>query len=129
MGRGFLTFMPQYRILDNQYLGLAIDTGLLGLLSLLGLFVVGMVVALRTRFRSSDPATRSLAQSLAASIAAAVASFALFDAFSFPMFAGLTFMMLGLAGCLWRLERDRQDAGIGHPEMTGRSSAVRTRAH
>ena len=121
VGRGFLTFMPQYRILDNQYLGLAIDTGLLGVFSLLALFVVGLVVALRTRFRSSDPATRSLAQSFAASIAVAMASFALFDAFSFPMFAGLTFMVLGLAGCLWRLERALDDAGSRSPDDgTGR---------
>jgi polysaccharide biosynthesis protein PslJ len=106
IGRGFLTFLPEYRILDNQYLGLLIDCGLLGLLSLLGLFFTGIVVSILCRRRSNDPDTRSLGQSLAAAIASATASFALFDAFSFPMFAGITFLVLGLAGCLYRLERE-----------------------
>lgn len=102
-GRGFLTFLPQYRILDNQYLGMLIDTGILGLLALVGLFTTGGVVALRCRKRCSDAETRSLALSLAASVAAAAVSFAFFDAFSFPLLAGLTFLVLGLVGGLYHL--------------------------
>lgn len=104
-GRGFLTFLPEYRILDNQYLGLLIDCGVIGLGSLLLLFLTGFLVARRSRKRSSNPATRSLGQCLAASVASGTASFAFFDAFSFPMFAGLMFLVLGLCGCLYRLER------------------------
>ncbi|TPG13837.1 O-antigen ligase domain-containing protein [Pedococcus bigeumensis] len=142
IGRGFLTFLPEYRILDNQYLGLLIDCGVVGLVTLLALFGTGIVVSLICRRRSTDPATRSLGQSLAAATASATASFALFDAFSFPMFAGATFLILGITGCLFNLERIQKAlppkgaarerpgvavasmpsvaaASIGHPGETG----------
>jgi hypothetical protein len=55
------------------------------------------------RRRSADPATRSLAQALTASIAAAACSFALYDAFSFPMAASLLFLIMGCVGALARV--------------------------
>lgn len=105
-GRGFLTFLPQYRILDNQFLGMLIDTGIAGVAALIGLFVTGIVVSWRCRTTvSADHPTRSLALSLTASISAAAVSFAFFDAFSFPLLAGLTFLVLGLIGALHQLTR------------------------
>ncbi len=100
LGRGFMTFLPQYRILDNQYLGLLIDTGVLGALATVTLFVVAILTALRHRRRSSDPVTRALAQALAAAVATTALSFAFFDAFSFPLLSGLTFFVVGLVGAL-----------------------------
>ena len=111
IGRGFLTFLPEYRILDNQYLGLFIDTGILGVLALLLLFAAAVVIALRRRRRSSDTATRSLAQALAAGVAAAAVCFAFFDALSFPMLAGVTFLLVGLVAAL-----EASSYGpVGHP--------------
>jgi len=104
-GRGFLTFMPEYRILDNQYLGMLIDSGILGAGSLLALFITGVVVAMRQRQRAEDEEEKSLALSLAASVTAAAVSFFFFDAFSFPMLAGVTFLVLGLIGALHSLNR------------------------
>jgi polysaccharide biosynthesis protein PslJ len=104
-GRGFLTFMPEYRILDNQYLGMLIDTGFLGSAALIALFTTGVVVAVRQRRRSEEDEVRSLALSLAASVSAAAVSFFFFDAFSFPMLAGVTFLVLGLIGALHSLDR------------------------
>jgi hypothetical protein len=102
-GRGIGTFLPSYRILDNQYLGTAIETGVAGLLALLALLVTGVVTGQRLRRASGDPMTRNLAQSLAASIAAGACSFATFDALSFPMVAGLMFLLLGCTAALHRL--------------------------
>ena len=110
IGRGFMTFLPQYRILDNQYLGLLIDAGVVGVFALLGVFVTAIVLGLRRRRRSTDPATRSLAQSLAASVAAAAVCFAFFDAFSFPMLSGLTFLSIGLVAAL-----EASEAPATHP--------------
>jgi O-antigen ligase len=107
LGRGFLTFLPQYRILDNQYLGLLIDCGLIGMVALVSLFCAGLVVGRRTRSLAVNPDTRSLAQSLTASVAAAAISFAFFDAFSFPLLSGLTFLVLGLTSALYRMTKDR----------------------
>jgi O-antigen ligase len=102
-GRGFATFLPEYRILDNQYLLTTIELGVAGLVSLLGLVVTGVVLARRVRRRAPDPVTGQLAQALLASLVAGAASFALFDAFAFPKAAGLTFLVLGLIAGLHRL--------------------------
>jgi O-antigen ligase len=115
IGRGFLTFLPEYRILDNQYLGMLIDTGFAGMLSLIAVFATAVVVARRVRRRSLDPTTRSLSLSLLAATTAAATSFAFFDAFSFPMLAGLTFLVVGLIGGLHRLCVEASD-GVTTPE-------------
>jgi O-antigen ligase len=103
-GRGFMTFLPSYRILDNQYLGTMIDMGFVGLVTLLGLFVTGLVVARDVRRRAVDRKTRALAQSFAASIAVAGFCSATFDALSFPMFVGIFCLVLGGVGALRRAE-------------------------
>ncbi|HEY2044283.1 MAG TPA: O-antigen ligase family protein [Jatrophihabitans sp.] len=103
VGRGFMTFLPAYRILDNQYLGLLIDAGILGLTSYLLLLASGIYTAVRIRRNSSNADIRGIAQAFAASIASAAASFALFDAFSFPMAGGTLMFVMGLTGALARI--------------------------
>ena len=120
-GRGFSTFLPAYRILDNQYLGILIELGVVGLLAVLALFAVGCITARQVRRRSADVETRQLAQALAASVAAGALSFALFDAFSFPMVSGLMFLVLGLTGALCTLQsREHRPSvpgqGMSEPE-------------
>jgi O-antigen ligase len=118
-GRGFSTFLPKYRILDNQYLCLAIEIGLIGLVAVLGLFVVGALCARRMRVVGRDERTRQLGQALAASICAGAAGLALYDGFGFPMATGTHFLMLGLAGAGLRLARLEATA----PGRTAESSA------
>jgi len=55
--------------------------------------------------RVADPIDARLGVTLAASAASALASFALFDAFSFPMAASLIFLILGCLGALRRFVR------------------------
>lgn len=107
-GRGFGTFLPQtYRFLDDQYLGSLIETGIVGFLILLTVFATGWIAARGVRRVSNDPEIRDLAQCMAASVAAAVVAFATFDALSYQIAAGLTFLVLGCIGALWRLaDRD-----------------------
>jgi O-antigen ligase len=116
-GRGFGTFLPQvYRFLDDQYLGSLIETGIVGFLGLVALFITGWLAARNARRISINPETRHLGQCLAASVGAAAVSFATYDALSFPMGAGLTFLVLGSAGALWRLVRTEELAGpMGKP--------------
>nr|WP_227411864.1 MULTISPECIES: O-antigen ligase family protein [unclassified Cryobacterium] len=99
-GRGFSTFLPQYRILDNQYLGLLIEIGIVGTIALVVLFFVAIATALSRRHRTTDERARSLALSLAAMAAAGACSFATFDALGFPQVAGLMFLSIGLIGGL-----------------------------
>jgi O-antigen ligase len=110
-GRGFFTFLPEYRILDNQYLGTLIEMGIVGLVAVLTLFVTGLVVARRTHNSTWDPQERLLSQALMASLAAGAISFAFFDAFAFPMVASLMFVLLGVIGSQRRLSGGRYSAG------------------
>lgn len=102
-GRGHLTFLPKYRILDNQFLLSLIEMGIFGLVALVTLLVTGVVCARRIRRSALDPVTRQLAQSLAAAVAAGACSFAFFDALSFPQETMLMVVLLGAIGCLHRL--------------------------
>jgi O-antigen ligase len=106
-GVGFGTFQPQtYFFVDDQYLMTLIETGFAGLLALLALLITAWSVARRARHRLTDPRLRDLAQSLAAAVAAAAVSFATFDALSFAIAAGLTFLIGGCAGAAWRMAAD-----------------------
>lgn len=103
LGRGFGTY-PM--ILDNQYLGLMIETGLVGLAAVLLMFFVGVFTARGARRRSADPEFRDLAQALAAAAVVPLIAFITFDALAFPMFTGLMFLVLGLCGAAWRFSLD-----------------------
>ena len=104
VGRGWGTFIPeQYTTLDNQYLLQAVETGVIGVLALLTLFVVGFSCSRGVRLRASDEQTRHLGQALAASIAVVAVTLVTFDGFSFPMVTLTAFLVLGVTGALWRL--------------------------
>ena len=103
VGRGFQTFLPSYRILDNQYLGLIIDCGFLGLVTMLGFVVCAFLVAVTARRRYQDPTARSACAALAASVAAGAVCLAFVDGFSFPLMSGLIFLVGGLTGTVYRL--------------------------
>jgi hypothetical protein len=108
-GRGFGTFDPvKYVLLDNQYLGILIEGGVVGLAALILVFLIGICTARGARRRWTDPHDRELAQSIAASLAVAMISFLTFDAFAFPMASEVTFFMLGCAGASWRLAVARE---------------------
>jgi O-antigen ligase len=115
VGRGICTWIPtgygSYGSLatpnffiDNSYLLTFLEMGLIGVLSLVVLFAVGIGVARGARRRSADPASRDLGQSLAASIAVAMVTTLTYDSLTFPMATGITFLLIGCAGALWRME-------------------------
>jgi O-antigen ligase len=108
-GQGFQTFFPQtYFFVDNQYLTALIETGVVGALALLTLFVTGWLTARSARIAAADAQTRDLAQCLAASVAAAAVSFASFDGLEFSIAPGLCFLLLGCVGAAWRLAGGRR---------------------
>ncbi len=103
-GRGLGTFLPKYRIFDNQYLLLLVSIGIVGTLAFLALGVTAAVTMFRLRVRLRDEASRDLAMSLAAATCAGFTCLFMFDAFAFPMTMGTLFLILGLAGALRRIE-------------------------
>nr|WP_301538952.1 O-antigen ligase family protein [Nocardioides sp. zg-1230] len=119
VGKGFGTFLPKYWILDNAYLGMTIESGLLGLLALLTLIVAGLVSARGARgvLQAEQDAGRAAGhdagreehvqytQAVLASVAAGACGLAFFDAFAFPQTAGCFFLFIGIAGAMRRLTR------------------------
>lgn len=115
IGKGFGTFLPKYWILDNAYLGVTIEAGIVGLLALLALIVAGLVSARQARqaLAAGDEQGEEqvqYAQALVASVAAGACGLAFFDAFAFPQTAGCFFLLIGLAGAMRRLTRERAAA-------------------
>jgi polysaccharide biosynthesis protein PslJ len=104
-GRGFATFLPTYRILDNQYLLLMVEVGLVGCAAFVALMASGVRSALRARRLATDPDVATRAQGLAAAALAGAVGLAFYDGFSFPMASGTLFLVLGLAGAQLRLAR------------------------
>lgn len=99
-GRGLGTFLPTYRIFDNQYLLLLVTVGIVGTALFAGLWLTTLRRLSRVRSTSTDERTRSLATALAASVSAGFVSLSFFDAFAFPMTMGTLFLLIGLSGAL-----------------------------
>lgn len=104
-GKGFGTFLPVYYILDDQYLLLAIEVGIIGLLAFLLLLGFAIYSAGRAHRLLTDKLDRALSQAVMASTAAIAVLLVFFDGFSFPMSAGLMFLTIGLCGGTLRLAR------------------------
>jgi hypothetical protein len=84
LGRGYESYdSHKYRVLDNEYLGILIGTGLVGFLGYLSIFGSMMSFAHRT-IRGRDPRRASLALAAFSSVGVILVASALFDVFSFP---------------------------------------------
>ncbi|MFJ2617886.1 O-antigen ligase family protein [Glutamicibacter sp. NPDC087344] len=102
-GRGFGTFLPSYRILDNQLLQLLIEIGIVGILSFLGVLLTSVYCIFAVRKAKMSTLESHLGVGLAASIAVGASLMAFFDALSFPQAPGVLFLVLGLAAAYVRL--------------------------
>ncbi len=103
VGRGFSTFLPSYWILDNQFLGLVIETGLIGVTTWILLLTTGFWVSLKAGRTAGNPNQKQVAHAIAAAIASTAVCNAFYDLLAFPMSAGILFLCLGLAGSVYRL--------------------------
>ncbi|WP_172829630.1 O-antigen ligase family protein [Microterricola viridarii] len=121
-GRGFSTLLPAYRILDNQYLLFLVETGALGLLTLIGLLAASAFTPLGARRRSHTPLMNDIGVALTASLLAGASLLALFDALSFPQAAGTLFLVIGLSGAYRRLVTPAEPAAS---LLAGGSSTLR----
>ena len=131
-GQGLYTFVPRYyRIVDNQMLLSLIELGAFGLTVLIVFISTGYLLARGARRRSSDPRERDLALVISGGIVGLAVSYFTFDAWAFPMVAGLTFLLIGMAGAAsqvsrWRATNTGQRPG-SQPAATPRCG-VMTRA-
>ncbi len=121
-GRGLGTFLPEYRILDNQYLVSLLDTGIVGLAAFIAVPVTAFFVALTARRRYSEQVYVHLGPGLAAGVAAGTLLTGFFDALSFPQAAGSFFLLMGVCGAYWRL---RDLPSVPAPDRPERWSSSR----
>lgn len=97
VGSGFGVFLPRYYIFDNQWVLIAVELGILGIIAFAAFFVAGIWSAWQAR-RSSDHDIRVLGHALAASLFNIAVLFAFFDGLSFPISGGMLFLLAGLCG-------------------------------
>ncbi|MEU4653986.1 O-antigen ligase family protein [Streptomyces sp. NPDC023723] len=98
-GRGFGTFTPDlYFFTDNEYMLVLAEMGVLGLIALLVLIVTGVHTGGAIRRLARTESDRELGQAFLASALVALVISATFDALSFPMYAGMFFLLLGAGG-------------------------------
>jgi polysaccharide biosynthesis protein PslJ len=107
-GEGFATrisgdngdnVQPNAPILDDQWAGVLVETGIVGAFAFAWLFVRS-VRALSRRARTEEGPVASLSIALAASIASFGVAMFVFDAFSFIQVTFLFYLLLGLAAAL-----------------------------
>ncbi|MDQ0147748.1 O-antigen ligase family protein [Pseudarthrobacter niigatensis] len=115
LGRGFGTFLPEYQILDNQYLGLFIETGVIGLLTFISLIAAGAFCCLRVRKKTADPLLRNVSYGIFASVLSGAVTAAFFDALAFPISAAFLFLFIGLAGAIWTIAGTTSDTSVKAP--------------
>jgi len=130
IGRGYGTFLPDYWILDNQYLLQIIETGAVGFAALLFLVYATVRAARRSVALATEDFDREVSRGLLAGVLAGAMGLAFFDTFSFPQSAGTLFLLIGLSGAMWRLQRSSRAraAALSEKEVAPQASVV-PRAH
>ncbi len=123
IGSGFGLFLPRYYIFDNQWVLVAIELGVLGVLAFAAFFVAGIWSA-RHAWHSGDPDVRLLGHALAASVFNVAVLFAFFDALSFPIAGGMLFLLAGLCGSVRTVFA--AETALAPPPPTGREKADRS---
>jgi len=137
VGKGFATFLPKYRILDNQWLLSAIEIGVVGVVCLA--LLMGTVVrsGLRAESALAHVEDRVLTRACVAAVLAVCVGMLFYDGFAFPQATGLLFVVAGLAASSLRLaqvEAGQDDAsqagasraGASQPAPIGQRAASRS---
>ncbi|WP_372493356.1 O-antigen ligase family protein [Janibacter melonis] len=111
LGRGPGTFLPRFRIFDNQYLLSSVEIGVVGLGALLLVALTAIGCALAAYLRTTDPQVRPVVAGIGAGVVVGTILLAFFDGFSFPMMPSVWFLLMGMAGASLRSSRIQRSAG------------------
>lgn len=103
VGVGFGTFLPRYYIFDNEWVLVAIELGVLGVVAFGSVFLAAIWSGITARNRSNDPEISLLGYALAASVVNIAVLFAFFDGLSFPQSGGMLFLFAGLCGAILKI--------------------------
>ncbi|RBY93922.1 hypothetical protein DQ244_00665 [Blastococcus sp. TBT05-19] len=126
-GRGPGTFVPEiYRVLDNQLLVSLLELGVIGTIALCALFTGMFGLGRQVRKLGRDEFDVHLGQAMAATAAVALLASFTFDSLTFPTFAGLFFLLLGLVAALRRtIDADGSTAPTQFSRVRGAAEMTR----
>jgi O-antigen ligase len=126
LGRGWGTYEPlRYRFVDNQYLLVLIETGVVGAAAYLLMILLVVVVTFRT-IRTWHPRRGPPALAAAATAVAFAVSGTLFDVLSFPHAPYLFFFVAGIAVVLASEERRARPRDRDRPGVVPHAAASAT---
>lgn len=119
LGRGPMTFLPKFRILDNQWLLQVIETGVLGALALAMFFLLPWAYGAAIRRQAADHLTHQIGHTFLGISTVAIVASGTFDSFSFPTMPGFFSVYLGLAAALWALGKEESGTPVAEPAPRG----------
>ena len=102
-GKGFATFLPKYRILDNQWLLSAIELGVVGVACLALLMAAVARSGFRAEGHLASVEDRVLTRACVAAVLAVSVGMLFYDGFAFPQATGVLFVVSGVAAASLRL--------------------------
>lgn len=126
IGQGFGTFLPRYYIFDNQWVLFIVEIGILGLVLIVSLVVAAIGSAVGASRRSPFSDTRLMGLALAATMLTIAVLFLFFDGLSFPISAGMFFLIVGLCASVRRV--GEADALVDLGQEAGLSARLRPRS-
>jgi hypothetical protein len=109
VGKGFATFLPKYRILDNQWLLSAIELGVFGVVCLALLMAAVVRSGLRAEALLEAVEDRVLTRACVGAVLAVCVGMLFYDGFAFPQATGMLFVVSGLAAASLRLSLAERD--------------------
>jgi O-antigen ligase len=110
LGRGLGTWLStKYNILDNQYLHSLLETGVVGVVAFVLLFLVPVVAVIRMRARLTCRDDREFALTLVAALSVDLIGSITYDSLSYPIATGLAFVLIGAAGAALRICHEQLD--------------------
>ncbi|MDJ0312313.1 O-antigen ligase family protein [Arthrobacter sp. H35-D1] len=116
-GTGPGTYMPEnaLELLDNQYLHTAVEMGTIGAIAVFVYLTFPGLTTLQAARHAADPSLRCLAGAVAGAALVAAPASATFDSLSFPVFALLYPLIVGLGGAVWIMVKSEsaQFQGLG----------------
>jgi polysaccharide biosynthesis protein PslJ len=119
-GRGFGSYVARrYRFIDNEYIVLAIETGLIGVVAYAALLLTAAGTALRTGLRARGGAGRAdgagavswIGLATFGSVLAFIAANAFFDALAFPQAPYAFLLLVALTAITRQAARDAGERG------------------
>lgn len=125
IGRGLGTMTADYRIFDNQYIGLLIEIGLVGISAFLAMILIAAGTALWRREDLNDQLIKALGPALGSAALAGALLSAFFDSFHFPQALGMLSLIIGLCGAYWNVVWSvRKKEDVQAAETNTRASGI-----